>query len=82
MRTRCHLCRAECVREVEPAVGDSPAILSPDVWRVVARNQLWLDVCLACWMLWPDDWKHFPSEGFGRGDIGHEQMLELMREPA
>jgi hypothetical protein len=80
--TRCHLCREGCEREVEPAVGECPAIVEPDVWHVVARNRLILDVCLACWMLWPDDWKHSPPVGFGGSEIRDVELLELCGGPA
>jgi hypothetical protein len=64
--THCSVCERPCEREVEPAVGDCPAVLEPDVWQVVFRNRLVFDACHACWSRWPDEWKHFPDEGFGR----------------
>jgi hypothetical protein len=40
--------------------------LDGERWRVVQRNRLIIEACLACWMKWPDEWKHFPATGFGR----------------
>jgi hypothetical protein len=66
---RCHICERPCVREVEPggAFGQLPAVLEPDVWRVIIRNGLLCDVCHPCWMLWPDPWKHFPLSATAAG---------------
>jgi hypothetical protein len=64
--TRCHICGKPCVREIEPAFGELPAETEPDVWEVVLRNRLIFPACDQCWGVWPDDWKVFPAEGFGR----------------
>lgn len=66
--TRCHVCERPCVREVQPACGEQPAVTSPDVWTVAMRNGLHVPACLACWMKWPDGHKVFPDVGFGRTD--------------
>src|SRR5262249_4883743 len=81
-RPRCHLCHERCEHEVEPRVGDCPAIVEPDVWHVVARNRLILAVCDQCWGLWPDDWKHFPEVGFGRWPLTVEELVTVLRETA
>jgi hypothetical protein len=64
--TRCALCGRPCEREVEPAIGECPAVVEPDVWEVVFRNGLAFDACLECWGKWPDEHKLFPTFGFGR----------------
>jgi hypothetical protein len=64
--SRCHVCQRPCVREVEPACGDLPAITEPDVWQVAMGNGLYIDTCHACWLRWPDEYKLFPAFGFGR----------------
>jgi hypothetical protein len=78
------------MREVDPACGSLPAKTEPDVWKVVFRNRLLFDACLACWMKWPDEWKHFPvDQGHGHVDrvpsrrdyVTTEDILALM-EPA
>lgn len=63
--TRCHVCGARCEREVEPRVGDCPAVVVADVWTIVLRNRLTVPACDRCWGLWPDGWKHLPAVGFG-----------------
>jgi hypothetical protein len=78
---RCHVCGRRCEREVEPAITREgevvlPAVLERDVWNVVARNHLILDVCHRCWMLWPDAWKRFPEIGFGR------DVVDVLEETA
>ena len=62
--------------------GALPALMQPDVWTVAMRNGLYVDACLSCWMKWSDEHKVFPLEGFGRGNVGHERMLELLGESA
>lgn len=92
---RCYFCSRPCEREVEPAVGDEPAVFERDVWVVVLRNRLLADVCQACWQAWPDPWKRFPAVGFGRGsDEDHgprrstktvtdmDEFVRLLRETA
>jgi hypothetical protein len=64
---RCAVCERPCEREVEPAVGECPAVLEDDVWTVALRNGLRVDACHACWFKWPDEHKLFPAFGFGRG---------------
>lgn len=68
--TRCHVCDARCERQVEPAITREgevvlPAVMARDVWTIVMRNGVHVDACLSCWMKWPDEWKVFPSVGFG-----------------
>jgi hypothetical protein len=60
--TRCAVCDRRCIREVEPARGATPAVLKPDVWRVVFRTRRIFDGCLGCWMKSPDEWKDFPAD--------------------
>jgi hypothetical protein len=79
---RCHVCGRACEYEVEPACGTLPAVTESDIWHVVIRNRLIVDACLSCWMLWPDDWKHFPGHGFGRSALTIEELVELLRETA
>ena len=84
--THCRLCASPCVYEVEPAFGEHlPAVMEADVWRVVAGNNLILEVCQLCWQLWPNDWKLFPAEGFGGSADTHrsshialDALLELL----
>jgi hypothetical protein len=52
------------------------------VWHVVIRNRLIVDACQSCWMLWPDDWKHFPDRGFGRWTPTSGELVALLRETA
>lgn len=80
--TRCHVCERPCVYEVDPACGSLPAVTEPDVWRVVARNGLIIDVCQPCWQLWPDPWKRFPEVGFGRWPVDVEAIVRALQETA
>jgi hypothetical protein len=69
--TRCHVCGRPCVYEVEPAITRDgvvvvPAEIEEDVWEIVLRNRLVFSACDRCWGMWPDPWKRFPAEGFGR----------------
>lgn len=89
--TRCHICKEPCVRELEPACGDLAAVTEPDVWHVVARNGLILEVNQACWQLWPDGHKHFPPVGFGRwpdedrprlSTVSLDDLVDVLRETA
>jgi hypothetical protein len=94
--TRCHICGKPCVHEVEPAFGILPAETEPDVWEVVLRNRIIFPACDQCWGLWPDDWKIFPAEGFGRWPdepkrapdepkrlhISTDKLVEVRRETA
>lgn len=76
--TRCHVCGARCEREVEPAVGELPAVLEADVWMVAMRNGIYVEACLACWMKWPDEHKLFPAEGFGRHVLTVDELVEAL----
>jgi hypothetical protein len=77
--TVCHLCKNLCVYEVEPACDSHPAVTEPDIWRVAARNNLTLEVCLSCWMLWPDEHKSFPAEAFGLPLLHDLRVLSTVR---
>ena len=61
MTQRCHICERPCIREVEPACGDLPAVTEPDVYLVAQRNGIYVDACFACWFRWPDDHKIEPG---------------------
>lgn len=79
--TRCHICERPCMREVEPACGELPAVTTPDVWTVTMRNGLFADACLSCWMKWPDDHKLWPDVGFGteRDSNSGSPRIETLR---
>ena len=77
---RCHICGRQCVREVEPAVGESRAALEPDRWTVALRNGLHVDACLSCWMKWPDAHKLFTELGFRKAPLDLPRVVAVLRE--
>ena len=60
--TFCTLCGRPCEYEVEPAVGDEPAVVEADTCLVAMRNGIYVDACFWCWFKWPDEHKIIPGQ--------------------
>lgn len=57
-----------------------------DFREVRFRNGHTFRACLSCWCKWPDEWKPFPSFGYGRvGDLpkfpGEEEWTRQVLSP-
>jgi thymidine kinase len=51
--TFCRMCGRPCEYQLEPAVGDEPAVVEDDIYLVAMGNGRYIEVCLDHWIMWP-----------------------------
>jgi hypothetical protein len=79
--TFCTICGRPCEYELEPAVGDEPAVLEDEIYRVAMRNGIYIEACFWCWLKWPDEHKVIPGRPHPDA-VGLPDLVGLLRETA